>query len=158
MHEQTFIILKPDAIQRGLIGKIISCFERKGFKILRIEQHWKNKNWCRQHYPHICDEIYQNLVAFMTSAPIIGVILEGPDAIRVVRSMVGTTNSLEASPGTIRGDYGNTPVHYNLIHAADSKETFHYENDLFFDLTTNYNPIGCPITNNGGRESRMLAG
>ena len=140
MSEQTFIILKPDAIKRGLIGKIISRFEGKGYRILRIEARWKTEKWCRRHYLHIHNITYKNLAAFMTSAPLIGIILEGPDAVRVIRNMVGATNSLEAVPGTIRGDFGHTPIHHNLIHAADNVDAVEHEKQLFYNTTTDYNP------------------
>ena len=121
MNEQTFIILKPDAISRGLIGKIISRFERKDFKIIRMEQHWKNSTWCERHYKLLAIEVYMRLREFMISDPIIGIILEGPNIIYAARNMIGSTNSSEAALGTIRGDYGSGPVHYNLVHASDSE-------------------------------------
>lgn len=161
MQEKTFIILKPDAIERKLIGEIISRFENKGYRILRIESRWKNAEWCRQHYPHIHDKIYQNLVSFMTSTSIIGIILEGPDAIHVIRNMVGITDSLEAKPGTIRGDFGNTPVHYNLVHAADSDHEAYREKELFYDDSTDYCPnhsTRCSITNGCCEGSQCLKG
>ena len=150
VNEKTFIILKPDAIERKLVGTILNRFENKGYRILRIETHWKTEDWCERHYSHLDFNIYKNVAAFMTSAPLIGIILEGPDAIRVIKNMVGVTNSLEASPGTIRGDYGHTPIHHNLIHAADSIEAVKYEKQLFYNITTNYDPNGCTNINGFG--------
>ena len=131
--QQTFVILKPDCQERGLIGKIISRFEDKFLRVVRIGSQQKDEDWCRQHYAHLNDEIYEKQKDFMSCAPLIGIILEGPDAIDVVRKMVGKTNSLLAEPGTIRFDYGTYPVRYNIIHAADSEEAVKRERGLFFN-------------------------
>lgn len=139
--EQTFIIIKPDAIERGLVGKIISRFEDMGLYIKRIEKRRKNTYWCRQHYSHIFgtkqyEKIYSRLEQFMTHRSTIGIILVGPDAIKRVRKMVGATDALEAKPGTIRGDYGKSSGPRNLIHASDSVETVVKEIVLYFDKET----------------------
>ncbi len=134
--QQTFVIIKPDAIERGLIGKIISRFEDKFLRITVIEIRWKNKEWCKQHYSHVPKEYYPPLEDFMTAAPIIGMVLMGPEAIWTVRQMIGKTNSLEALPGTVRGDYGSHPIRYNLVHASDSQEAVAREVELFLDDKT----------------------
>lgn len=133
MIETTFVIIKPDAIARGLVGEIITRFERKGYTIARIARRWKNKFWCQRHYSHVPESIYKNNESFMTSMPIIGFILTGEQAIITVRQIVGCTNSLAAAPGTIRGDYGQDASCRNLIHASDSKQKVEFESELFFD-------------------------
>ena len=131
MVEQTFIIIKPDAIKRGLVGEIISRFERKGLKIISLIFKWRDKSWCEQHYCNLSQQILDKIIPFMLSRRLIGILLEGEDAVRVVREMVGNTNSLDAKPGTIRGDYGGAPVHENLVHAADSEKAAMKEFELF---------------------------
>ncbi|KKN17634.1 hypothetical protein LCGC14_0963860 [marine sediment metagenome] len=132
MASKTFVIIKPDAISRGLIGKIISRFEDKCLKIVAIEMMEKDYLWCRLHYESISGYVYRKLEEFMLSAPLIGIVLEGPDVIRVVKIMVGSTDSLLAEPGTIRGDYGLQPIRYNVVHAADSPMAVEREIKLFF--------------------------
>ncbi len=141
--QQTFVIIKPDAIERSLIGEIISRFEHKYLRIIAMQQRWKTKEWCLQHYSHLHHNHYENIYLpledFMLASPIIGIILQGPDAIRVVKNMIGCTDSLMALPGTIRGDYGNYPIRYNVVHAASSKEDVAKEIDLFFNNETDLN-------------------
>lgn len=132
MVSKTFVIIKPDAISRGLIGKIISRFEDKFLRIVAIEQKQMDERWCQIHYGHIRGAIYHSLEEFMLTGPIIGIVLEGPDAVSVVRGMAGPTNSLSAEPGTIRGDFGTHPIRYNLVHTADSHEAVEREIKLFF--------------------------
>jgi nucleoside-diphosphate kinase len=134
--EQTFIILKPDCIERGLIGKIINRFEDKFLRIIRMEMRWKNSDWCKKHYGHLENEVYKDQEEFMLCAPTIGIVLMGPDAVSVVRWMVGCTDSNEATPGTIRGQYGTNPVRYNLVHASDSIEAAEDEIEWYFDIRT----------------------
>jgi len=143
--EQTFIIIKPDALERGLFWCIMTRFGDMGLHIIRIEKRTKNNVWCEAHYRHVrsaCDigsldkNIYTRLVAFMTDNPLIGVVLSGSHAINRVRVAIGATNPLESSPGTIRGDFGKYPGPYNLIHASDSPEAVDREIKLFFDKET----------------------
>lgn len=134
--QQTFVIIKPDAIERGLIGKIISRFEDKFYRIVAIQMRWKNEEWCKAHYSHLSGDIYEKMRDFMTAAPIIGIILFGPNVIDVIRHMVGCTDSRYATLGTIRGDYGTHPKHYNIVHASDSEEAVDKEIKLFFDSKT----------------------
>lgn len=142
MNEQTFIIIKPDAITQGLVGRIISRFEDIELLIERIEKRRKDDNWCRQHYAHILEtttiEVYKRLRNFMIDQAIIGIVLSGPNAIERVRRMVGVTNALEAEPGTIRGDWGKSSGPYNLIHASDSVEAVEREIELYFDKETDW--------------------
>ncbi len=132
MVEQTFIIIKPDATKRGLIGEIISRFERKGFYIAAMTLRHQDESWCNEHYKGLDKHILSRVIPAMSFKPLIGIILCGEDAIRVVREMIGCTNSLDAKPGTIRGDYGGAPVHENLVHAADSLESAVRESQLFW--------------------------
>lgn len=132
MVSKTFVIIKPDAISRGLIGKIISRFEDKCLEIVAIELKQKDETWCRLHYEHITGAIYHSLEDFMLFGPIIGIVLKGPEVIETVKKMTGPTNSLWAEPGTIRGDYGTHPIRYNIVHAADSHEAVEREIKLFF--------------------------
>jgi len=135
---QTFVIIKPDAIKRGLIGEIIKRFEQKGLTILRIEQRLKSRVWCALHYSNesLQSEVYHRLVASMIHVPLIGIVLEGEKAVTVLRRMIGATDSTQAWPGTIRGDFGTLPVHENLIHAADTEELAKQEAMYFFDSRT----------------------
>jgi len=145
MNEQTFVIIKPDAITFRFVGKIISRFEGMGLHIQHIEKRHKNEQWCRAHYRHIrlaCqdnnldDIIYTRLEKFMTTTPTIGIILLGESAISRVKKAIGVTNALIAEPGTIRGDWGRQSGCYNLVHAADSIEAVKEEIVLYFDRET----------------------
>ncbi len=132
MVSKTFVIVKPDAVSRGLIGKIISRFEDKFLEIVAIELKQKDETWCQLHYAHLSGPVYTKLEEFMLMGPIIGIVLQGPDVNSVVRIMVGSTDSLIAEPGTIRGDFGTHPILYNIVHAADSPEAAEREIKLFF--------------------------
>lgn len=142
MSEQTFVIIKPDAIAQGLVGRIISRLEDIGLKIIKIEIRHKNEIWCREHYAHIYNsvligrDIYGRLRDFMTVHSTIGIILSGPNVIERVRRLIGATNALEAEPGTIRGDWGNASGPYNLIHASDSVLAAVQEIELYFNKET----------------------
>lgn len=132
MSEQTLIVIKPDAVRRGLIGKIISRFEEKGFKIIALKMFTFTKQQAERFYePHASKPFFQDLVNFITSGPVVAAILEAPNAVSVVRLMIGSTRSYEASPGTIRGDFG-LGVTENVIHASDSDESFKRESAIIF--------------------------
>ena len=134
MLEQTFVIIKPDAIERGLVGKIISRFEDKQLEIIKVGVRTKNVRWCKLHYKNITNlEILDQLYYFMTNIPLIGMVLVGGNAVQTVRGMVGQTDSTIAAVGTIRGDYGTLPVHENLVHASDSESNASHEMELFFN-------------------------
>lgn len=132
MVGKTFVIIKPDAISRGLIGKIISRFEDKFLEIVAIELKQKNETWCQLHYKDITGAIYRSLEEFMLMGPLIGIVLKGPSVTYTVRAMIGCTKSLEAAPGTIRGDFGTHPIRYNIVHAAGSLAEAEREIKLFF--------------------------
>ncbi len=132
-----FIIIKPDASMRGLVGRIISRFEDRELLITRMEMRHKNAEWCREHYFHLSDHIYSNVEYAMTNDNLIGIVLGGGHALEVARQLVGATDSVEAVPGTIRGDFGSTPILRNVIHVSDSKENTDREIELFFNNETN---------------------
>ena len=138
MTENSFVIIKPDAIRRGLIGEIITRFERKCFSIQHIERRWKSESWALQHYDLVPPQVLPILVEFMTATPLIGIDLHGSNAIAVIRKMVGATNSSNAAPGTIRGDFGTWPIHVNCVHASDSPQACLRESSLFFASSTDW--------------------
>lgn len=130
--EQTFVMLKPDALQRGLYGEIISRLERKGLKIRAVKMFRFTPALCREHYAHHADKpFFPRLVEFMCSAPVLALVLEGKDAVNQARGMCGATDCGKAAPGTIRGDLGLS-VQANLVHASDSEETAVKEIARFF--------------------------
>lgn len=130
--ERTLLLIKPDAVERGLIGKIISRFENKGLKITGMKMLRVDLPLLEEHYSHLKDKPYFPKIAdFMMSAPIIAVCVEGFDSVNIARSMCGVTNAREASPGTIRGDMSMS-IRSNLVHASDSIETAECELKRFF--------------------------
>ena len=130
--EQTFVIVKPDAVQRGLIGQIITRFERRGLKIVAIKMIQVDEKLARQHYVvHEGKPFFDGLIQYITSAPVVAMVLEGTGAIALVRNTVGATRPVEAAPGTIRGDFG-IEVGRNLVHASDGADTAASEIQLWF--------------------------
>jgi nucleoside-diphosphate kinase len=130
--ERTLIILKPDAVQRGICGEIITRFERKGLQIAAMKFMRISQQTAETHYaPHKGKPFYDGLVKFMTSSPVIVVALEGKDAIVIARKMMGATFGSKAEPGSIRGDFGVSNA-FNLIHGSDSPEAAAKELGLFF--------------------------
>ncbi len=130
--ERTLILFKPDALQRGIVGEILSRFEKKGLKIVAMKMLKMDAEKVREHYAHLADKpFFPALEKFMTH-PIIAAVLEGKDAVAVVRKMVGATNAREAEPGTIRGDYSMS-ISKNVIHASESREVAEEEIRRFFD-------------------------
>jgi nucleoside-diphosphate kinase len=130
--ERTLVLLKPDAVQRGLIGRITARFEDKGLEVVGMKMRHFSLETIQQHYAvHAERPFYKDLVSFMTSGPVVAIALQGNNAITVVRTVVGPTNSAEAAPGTIRGDFGMSFSH-NMIHASDSQEASATELALFF--------------------------
>jgi len=130
--ERTLIMLKPDAVARGIIGEIIARFEKKGFKILALRMMRFDRRIANDFYsPHVGKPFFPELEKFITSGPLIAAILEGSNAVDVVRRMIGSTKSFEASSGTIRGDYG-LGITDNVIHASDSAESFSRESKILF--------------------------
>ncbi len=130
--ERTFVMIKPDAVQRGLIGEIISRLERKGLKIVAMKMLSVSKELAEKHYAeHREKPFFESLVSYITSAPVVAIVVEGKNAVKVVRTLVGATNPQEAQPGTIRGDFG-MDIGRNVIHASDSLESAEREISLFF--------------------------
>jgi nucleoside-diphosphate kinase len=130
--EKTFVILKPSTIQRGLIGEIITRFERKGLLLAGMKMMWLTDEVLSEHYAHLKDKpFFQRVKNSMNVCPVVVCCWKGNDAVRVVRSITGSTNGREALPGTIRGDYSMS-VQENIIHASDSIETAATELTRFF--------------------------
>jgi len=133
--EETLIVVKPDGVRRGLVGEIVGRFERKGFAVKRVQMLTMSKAQAEEFYSvHKEKPFFGELVSFITSGPVVGVVLSGRDAVATVRRMVGATKSWEAAAGTIRGDFslGYTD---NTIHASDSPESFAHEQAAFFGKT-----------------------
>jgi len=130
--EQTLVIVKPDAVQRGLAGEIIARFERRGLKIVALELRQIPREVAERHYgEHQGKAFYAGLVEYITSAPVVLMVVEGPGAIATVRATMGSTKPAEASPGTIRADFGLT-IGRNLVHGSDGPESAAREVALFF--------------------------
>lgn len=131
--EQTLIVVKPDGLEKGLVGKIIARFEEKGFQIVSLKSFQFDEQTARKFYDaHKDKHFFNELVSFICSGKTVGCILEGNNAISTVRLMVGNTESSEALPGTIRGDFG-LGFTDNIIHASDSTESFIKESKIIFN-------------------------
>lgn len=130
--EKTFVMVKPDGVQRGLIGEIISRLERKGFKIVALKMLKISRELAENHYAeHKAKPFFSSLISYITSAPVVAMVVEGNNAVKVVRKLVGATNPAEAEPGTIRGDFG-LDLGRNVVHASDSIASAEREIRLFF--------------------------
>jgi nucleoside-diphosphate kinase len=130
--ERTLVLLKPDAIQRGLIGPILTRLEQRGLRFAALKLMQVTPELAERHYGvHKGKGFYDGLVSFITSGPLVAAVVEGKDAINVVRGTMGKTNPAQSDPGTIRGDWG-LEVGRNLIHGSDSPESAVYEIPLFF--------------------------
>ena len=135
MTQNTLVLIKPDGVQRRLVGEIISRMERKGLKIVALKMLQFNEELARRHYAdHLEKPFYLSLEKYITSSPIVAMVVSGPEAIEVVRLMIGPTNGLTAPAGTIRGDF-STSNRLNLIHASDSETTAEREIATFFNAT-----------------------
>ncbi|MEN3041883.1 MAG: nucleoside-diphosphate kinase [Fervidobacterium sp.] len=138
--ERTFIILKPNAVRRGLVGEILKRFEQRGIKIVGLKFLKMSREQAEKLYePHKGKTFYEELLNFMLSGPVVAVILEAPRVLELVRHIVGATDPLKAEAGSIRGEFALT-VTKNLIHASDSLESFEREASIFFteDEIINY--------------------
>lgn len=130
--ERTLILAKPDAIQRGLAGEVIRRFEQRGLKIVGLKLMRISESLAKQHYAeHEGKPFFDGLVSYITSAPVVAAVLEGPGAIAIVRNTIGSTNPAEATPGSIRADLGLERGR-NLVHASDGPESAAREIGLFF--------------------------
>jgi len=142
-NERTFVMIKPDGVQRGLIGEIISRFEKKGLKIVAMKFVSVPKELAEKHYSiHNGKPFFKPTVKYITSSPVVAMVLEGINAINTVRTIMGKTNPQDASMGTIRGDYGQF-IGRNIIHGSDSFETAEFEINLWFksEEISNYKKI-----------------
>jgi nucleoside-diphosphate kinase len=132
LMERTFILLKPDCVQRRLMGRIITRFEDKGLNVIAMKMLQITPELAKQHYAeHVQKGWYPTLEGFITGGPVLAAVLEGLEAIRVVREMLGATNGLNAAPGTIRGDYSSSRQ-MNLVHGSDGPEAAAREIALYF--------------------------
>jgi nucleoside-diphosphate kinase len=141
--ERTLVLLKPDAVQRGLLGEIIARFERKGLKIVGMKMAAVSDETWNEHYSHLSHlPFFGEIKGFMMRSPVVAICLEGVNSVSIVRLMCGPTKSWEAAPGTIRGDYGLS-IQANLVHASDSVETAANEVPRFFkeDELFDYVPL-----------------
>lgn len=133
MSQRTLVLLKPDAVRRGLVGEIIGRIERKaGWSIAALELRTLDRSILEQHYAeHVGRPFYEPLVEFMSSGPVVALVVEGERVIEGVRTLAGPTDPIAAAPGSVRGDFG-TIVRENLVHASDSEESAARELKLFF--------------------------
>lgn len=130
--ERTFVMIKPDGVDRRLVGEILSRFERRGLRLVGLKMVTPDRELAAQHYAvHRGKPFYEDLVAFITSGPVVAVALEGSQAVTLVRRMMGALKPEEAAPGTIRGDL-TTETQTNLVHGSDSAETAQEELALWF--------------------------
>ncbi|MEO6909228.1 MAG: nucleoside-diphosphate kinase [Abditibacteriaceae bacterium] len=130
--EKTFIAIKPDAVQRGLTGEVLARFERRGFKVTALKMTNVSRELAEEHYAeHKEKPFFGSLVDFLISSPVVAIILEAPNAVKLSRSMIGATKPEEATAGTIRGDY-TVELQANLIHGSDSSEAVERELKLWF--------------------------
>jgi nucleoside-diphosphate kinase len=131
-NEKTFVMLKPDCIQRGLVGEIISRIEKKGYRIENARMTSLEPEFLYSHYAHIAQEpFFSDVFNYMMTGPVMGLCITGENAVRGLRTLIGATNFDEASPGTIRGDYASS-TRFNLIHASDSVDSAVEEIERFF--------------------------
>jgi nucleoside-diphosphate kinase len=132
LTERTLFIVKPDAVNRNLIGEIISRFEKKGFKVMKLKMFKFTKEMAEEFYSvHNDKPFFADLVSFITSGYVVAAVIEGNNAISTTRIMIGSTKSFEADPGSIRGDFG-LGFTDNIIHASDSSESFEKEEKVVF--------------------------
>jgi nucleoside-diphosphate kinase len=130
--ERTFVLVKPGAVARGLVGEVMARFERKGFRIKAMKFLQVDRELATEHYAeHREKDFFSDLVNSITSGPVAAFVLDGPEAISVVRKMMGATNPMAAEPGTIRGDYG-LDIEANIVHGSDGPESAEREIALYF--------------------------
>ncbi|MBC1288049.1 nucleoside-diphosphate kinase [Listeria welshimeri] len=131
--EQTYVMVKPDGVERGLIGEIVAIIEKKGIKLVAGKLIQIDRKLAEQHYAeHIGKPFFEDLIGFITSGPVFAMVLEGDDVIKIARRMMGKTNPLEADAGTIRAEYA-VHTNRNVIHGSDSPESAKREIQLFFE-------------------------
>lgn len=131
-RERTFVMVKPDGVRKGLVGEIISRFEKKGLFLVNMKLLTLSREEAEELYRvHEGKPFFESLVEYVTSGPVVVMILEGEGAVKVVRSLVGATDPQEALPGTIRGDFALT-IEENIVHASDSADSYQRESAIFF--------------------------
>lgn len=131
--QRTFIAVKPDGVQRGIVGEVINRFEKKGFKIIGLKILQLDRKTAEKHYAeHMEKPFFENLVSFITSGPIVAMVLEGVNAVESARKLMGATNPDNADPGTIRADLAHT-MQRNVVHGSDSPESAEREISIFFN-------------------------
>lgn len=141
--QKTFVMIKPDAVQRGLIGEIIKRFEKKGLKIVAMKMISVDKELAKKHYAiHKEKPFFEPTVKYICSSPVVAMVIEGYNAIEMVRNMMGATDPLKADMGTIRGDFGQF-IGRNIVHGSDGEDTAKFEINLWFSKKeiANYNRI-----------------
>ena len=130
--DRTLVLCKPDAVERGLVGEVVGRLERKGLKLVALEMRLLDEATAKQHYAeHDGKPFFADLVAFITRSPLVALVVEGPEAFKVVRTLMGTTNPRDAAPGTLRGDLA-IEMTENLVHGSDGPESAAREIALFF--------------------------
>lgn len=131
-NQRTFIMVKPDGVRRRLTGEVISRIESKGYSIREMRLFTMDETLAKKHYAeHVERPFFADLVSFITSGPVVAMVVEGPDAVTGMRQIMGATNPLEATPGSIRGDFA-TEIGENIVHGSDSPESAEREVNLFF--------------------------
>ena len=132
MSERRLILVKPDGVRRRLVGEVIARIERKGLTITRLEQRTISRDIAERHYAeHTERPFFGELVEFITGGPLVAMVVEGPDAIKAMRALMGATNPIEATPGSIRGDHA-TVIGENIVHGSDAVESARREIAIFF--------------------------
>lgn len=145
--ETTLVLLKPDTVQRSLVGQVISRFENKGLKIIGMKMMTLSEEIINEHYDFLMDKpFFPKIKSYMTSAPVVAIALAGSDVVKTVRNLTGATNPSDALPGSIRGDFALT-IDANIIHASDSRETAAIELKRFFseDELNSYSKISDEV-------------
>jgi nucleoside-diphosphate kinase len=131
-RERTLVLVKPDGVRRGLTGEVIKRIEAKGYVIQKLKMLTIDESFAKEHYAeHVEKPFFDELVTFITSGPIVAMIVEGTDAVAGMRQLMGATNPVDAEPGSIRGDYASE-ITQNIVHGSDSLESAKRELDLFF--------------------------
>ena len=130
--QRTFVAIKPDGVERGLIGEVVNRFERRGLKIVGMKLLQVTREMAETHYgEHKGKPFYEGLVSYITSSPVVGMVLEGKDAVALARNVIGATNPANAAPGTIRGDFA-VEIGRNIVHGSDSPDSAKREIGIFF--------------------------
>ncbi|CAN5570044.1 nucleoside-diphosphate kinase [soil metagenome] len=132
MSERSLVLVKPDGVRRGLVGEVLTRLERKGLRLIAVELRRLDRDTAEQHYAeHEGKPFFADLVEFITSAPLVAVVVEGPRVVEAVRTLMGVTDPVKSAPGSLRGDYA-LEIGQNLVHGSDSPESAAREVALFF--------------------------